>query len=105
LVVLDLMEHEGLIQRATVVGERLAAGLRKLEADGLVTEVRGDGAVWAVALPPGQDPGAARDRILAAGAVVRPIPPDTLAMCPPLMIPDADLDALLAAVRSGLSDG
>ena len=31
------------------------------------------------------------------------IPPDTLAMCPPLMIPDADLDALLAALRSGLA--
>jgi adenosylmethionine-8-amino-7-oxononanoate aminotransferase len=105
LAVLDVMDGEGLVPRATAVGERLAAGLRKLEADGLVTEVRGDGAVWAVALPAGQDPGAARDRILAAGAVVRPIPPDTLAMCPPLTIPHADLDALLEALRSGLTAG
>jgi adenosylmethionine-8-amino-7-oxononanoate aminotransferase len=103
LAVLDVMEQDGLLQRAAAVGERLAAGLRKLEADGLVSQVRGEGAVWAVALPPGQDPTAARDCILAAGAIVRPIPPDTLAMCPPLMIPDADLDTLLAALRSGLA--
>jgi adenosylmethionine-8-amino-7-oxononanoate aminotransferase len=102
LAVLDVLEQEGLVQRATAVGKRLEAGLRALEADSLVAQVRGDGAVWAVALPPGQDPIAARDRILEAGAVVRPIAPDTLAMCPPLMISDDDLDTLLAAVRAGL---
>jgi adenosylmethionine-8-amino-7-oxononanoate aminotransferase len=103
LAVLDVTEREGLVPRAVEVGQRLSAGLHKLEADGLVDSVRGEGAVWAVGLPAGADPAAARDRILAAGAIVRPIPPDTLAMCPPLMIPDADLDELLAAVRSGLA--
>jgi adenosylmethionine-8-amino-7-oxononanoate aminotransferase len=103
LAVLDVLERDGLVQRATLVGERLAAGLRKLETDGLVSSVRGAGAVWAVALPAGQDPNAARDRVLEAGAIVRPIAPDTLAMCPPLMIPDDDLDTLLAAHRTGLT--
>jgi putrescine---pyruvate transaminase len=103
LAVLDVLERDGLVQRATLVGERLAAGLRKLETDGLVSSVRGAGAVWAVALPAGQDPNAARDRVLEAGAIVRPIAADTLAMCPPLMIPDDDLDTLLAALRTGLT--
>ena len=73
-------------------------------SDGLAAEVRGAGAVWALGLAPGRDPVAARDRILEAGAVVRPIAPSTLAMCPPLMIPDDDLDLLLSAVRAGLSE-
>ena len=103
MATLDVMEREGLVQRAVPVGQRLSAGLQALVTDGLVDHVRGAGAVWAVGLLEGRDPVAARDRILEAGAVVRPIAPSTLAMCPPLMIPDEDLDLLLAAVRAGVS--
>ena len=54
-------------------------------------------------MPEGVDPVAARDRVLDLGVVVRPIAPSTLAICPPLVITDDDLDAVPAALRTALS--
>lgn len=98
LACLEITEREGLLDRALTVGARLADGLRGLLADGLVADVRGDGAVWAVAVRDGQDPAAVRDRMLDRGVIVRPIPPLTLAMCPPLVISDADVDRIVSAL-------
>jgi adenosylmethionine-8-amino-7-oxononanoate aminotransferase len=100
LACLDITERDGLAERATQLGARLEPQLRALEADGLVTEVRGLGALWAVSVP---DPVATRDGMLARGVIVRPIAPHTLAICPPLVIEDADLDAIPAAMRAALS--
>ena len=74
-----------------------------LRADGLVADVRGLGALWAVGVPDGVDPVAVRDRVLELGVFVRPIAPSTLAICPPLVIGDDDLDAVPAALRTALS--
>ena len=65
--------------------------------DGLVERCRGVGAIWAVEL--GEDAVPVRDRLLGAGVVVRPIG-QALAMCPPLMIPDEDLDAIVDAIAA-----
>ena len=100
LACLDITEREGLAGRATHIGARLEPQLRALEADGLVTDVRGLGALWGVSVP---DPVATRDRMLAEGVIVRPIAPSTLAICPPLVIGDDDLDAIPAALRTALS--
>ena len=100
LACLDITQRDGLAERATQIGARLEPQLRALEADGLVTEVRGLGALWGVSVP---DPVAARDGMLARGVIVRPIAPHTLAICPPLVIEDADLDAIPAAMRAALS--
>lgn len=102
LACLDLTEREGLLDRATAVGEHLGAGLRTLHDDGLVADVRGAGAVWAVGVPAGTDPVAVRDRVLEAGVVVRPIAPATLAMCPPLVVTDEQLDEVVGALRTAL---
>ena len=59
--------------------------------------------VWAVELHPGQDVTGARDRLLDAGIVVRPIPPSTLAVCPPFVIGSDELEQILAALRSALA--
>ncbi len=57
---LDVIEADGLLDRALAVGARLSDGLRSLHADGLVGAVRGEGAVWAVELNDGVSaPGAA----------------------------------------------
>jgi adenosylmethionine-8-amino-7-oxononanoate aminotransferase len=77
LACIDLTEREGLLDRATAIGEHLGAGLRTLHHDGLVADVRGAGAVWAVSVQAGTDPVAVRDRALDAGVVVRPIAPAT----------------------------
>lgn len=103
LVCLDITEREGLVDRAKEIGARLQPALTGLLADGLVVDVRGEGAVWAVSVPEGTDPVAVRDRVLELGVVVRPIGPATLAMCPPLVITDDDLDAVPAALRVALS--
>jgi acetylornithine/N-succinyldiaminopimelate aminotransferase len=66
----------------------------------LVTEVRGVGALWGVSVP---DPVGTRDRMLDLGVIVRPIAPVSLAMCPPLVITDDDLDAIPAALRAALT--
>lgn len=100
LAALGIHEEEGLVARATHIGARLSDGLRALHADGLVSEVRGEGGVWAVGLTDGRDAPAVRDAALGLGVIVRPIG-TSLAMCPPLVISDAELDRIvdvLAAV-------
>ncbi len=100
LACLDLTEQEGLLERATRIGERLEPQLKALEAEGLVTDVRGVGALWGVSVP---DPVGTRDRMLELGVIVRPIAPVSVAMCPPLVITDDDLDAIPAALRAALT--
>ncbi len=99
---IEIMKAEGLVERAPLIGKRLGDGLRSLQRDGKVAEVRGVGAVWAVGLHEGVNPVAVREATLARGAIVRPIAPSTIAMCPPLMIPDNDIDHLLEALSGGL---
>ena len=103
LACLDVTESEGLLERAALIGARLAPQLESLRDDGLVADVRGLGVLWAVGVPDGVDPVAVRDRVLELGVVVRPIAPSTLAICPPLVIGDDDLDAVPAALWTALS--
>jgi len=98
---LDVIEREGLLDRALVMGERLANGLRSLRDDGLVTEVRGLGAVWAVEVP-GGDAAAVRDRLLGEGVIVRPLG-SALAMCPPLVTTDEQVDRIVDALARVLA--
>ncbi|MHB1740882.1 MAG: aminotransferase family protein [Actinomycetes bacterium] len=100
---LALLREEGLVARAPVVGRRLSDGLRELMTEGLLAEVRGDGAVWAAGLPPGVDPAVVRDRMLEHGVIIRPIAPSTVAYCPPLVITDSQIDRVVAATREALS--
>ncbi len=102
LAALGIHEDEGLVARARHVGDRLSTGLRALAADGLVAEVRGEGAVWAVGLPADRDAPAVRDAALDMGVIVRPIG-TSLAMCPPLMIPDFQVDRIVDVLAAVLS--
>ena len=90
-----MIEADGLLDRALAVGARLSDGLRSLHADGLVSAVRGEGAVWAVELQRGRRgaPGA-RDALLGEGVIVRPLG-TALAMCPPLVITDEQVDRVV----------
>ena len=95
LVNLEIIEREALMARALHVGSRLRDGLQALAKDGVIAEVRGDGAVWAAGLHPNQNCIAIRDRMIELGSVVRAINTDTNAFCPPLVITDAEIDRLL----------
>jgi putrescine aminotransferase len=102
LAALDVTAADGLLDRAKHVGERLADGLRSLAADGIVADVRGDVAVWAVWLAPEHDAVAVRDRMLELGVITRSIGVDTLSFCPPLVITDDEIDRIVDGVASAL---
>lgn len=92
LASMAITEREELLPAAERIGLRLSSGLRALEADGLVAEVRGEGAVWAVSLGEGRDIATVRDAMRADGVIVRAVPPNHLTFCPPLVISDEQLD-------------
>jgi adenosylmethionine-8-amino-7-oxononanoate aminotransferase len=102
LAALFVTESDRLLERATVVGGRLADGLRSLATDGVVASVRGDVAVWAVGLGDGVDAVAARDRVLGQGVITRAIG-DSLTFCPPLVITDDEIDRIVDGVAAALS--
>jgi putrescine aminotransferase len=99
---IELLEREGLLDRAVDVGARLGAGLGTLRDDGLVAEVRGVGAVWALGLHDGDDSVAVRDGMLARGVICRALP-STLTFCPPLVITDAEIDRVVDAAAASLA--
>lgn len=101
---IEITEHDDLLPRATTLGARLSSGLHALLADGLVEEVRGAGAIWAVEITD-RTRHAATDvarAMLDVGVIVRPIGPSTLAMCPPLVMTEAETDRLLDALAATL---
>lgn len=97
-----IQRDEGLLERVPGIERRLGDGLRALQGDGLVTEVRGTGAVWAIQLPEGRDAMKDRDGVLGEGAIVRPLG-SSLAMCPPLVITDTQIDRMVDALATVLS--
>jgi len=102
LAALAITRREGLLERALHVGKRLEDGLRSLVRQGLLAEVRGDGAVWAAGLLPGRDAAAVRDAMLQAGVIVRAVNATTVAFCPPLVIGDAEIDSCTETLRNVL---
>ncbi|MDH3707659.1 MAG: aminotransferase class III-fold pyridoxal phosphate-dependent enzyme [Acidimicrobiia bacterium] len=96
---LELMTAEGLVERATHVGAQIENGLAALAADGLIESHRGAGAVWAAEL--GTNAAPARNAILERGVIVRPIG-TALAVCPPLVISNAEVGTIIDTMAEGL---
>ncbi len=102
---IDLIEKEGLVDRANSVGERMSAGLHALASDGSLSEVRGIGGIWAGALAEGttyERSTAIRDTMLDNGVIARPIG-DSIAFCPPLIISDADIDICIDVLADAIA--
>jgi adenosylmethionine-8-amino-7-oxononanoate aminotransferase len=100
---LALIERDGLVERATTVGERLAAALKATVDGEHIIGVRGDGAMWAVGLGPKANGVDVRDEMLAHEVIARPIGADAMAFCPPLVIDDADIDRCASALAESVS--
>jgi adenosylmethionine-8-amino-7-oxononanoate aminotransferase len=98
---LAIIERENLAERASVLGERLLAGLRDLEELPTVGEARGLGLLGGLELLV-EDAVELADRIRAAGVIVR-ASGQKLVMSPPLVIEEADLDRIVAVVREELA--
>ena len=63
----------------------------------------GEGAVWAAVLHERDDNNKVRDRMVANGVISRPLPGNTMAFCPPLVITDAQVDQCVDALAAALS--
>ncbi len=101
LAACSVLEDPALQERVRSLGARLLAGLRGLVADGLATEARGRGLMCAIDLPRSRAAEAV-DGLLSAGFLANNTTERTLRFLPPLVIDEADLDALLAALREVL---
>lgn len=93
----QILARPEFLARVRHAGERLGAGLEGLKARGLAVEVRGRGLMWGIDLPLARA-GDAVDGLLAAGYLVNNTSPRTLRMLPPLVISDAQIDDLVAAL-------
>ncbi|HCV37034.1 MAG TPA: aspartate aminotransferase family protein [Acidimicrobiaceae bacterium] len=96
---IELMETEGLVDRVDNIGSQLRSGLAALKGDGLIESWRGLGAIYAAEL--GNDAVSARDKMLSAGVILRPIG-TCLAICPPLVITDDEISRLIDTMADAL---
>jgi adenosylmethionine-8-amino-7-oxononanoate aminotransferase len=94
-----IMEREGLVERAKHIGARIEKGLQALSADGTLTGYRGAGAIWAGKLPDDIDATVVRDAMIKKGVIARSIP-GVIAVCPPLVITDQQVDTVLDVFAS-----
>ncbi len=102
LAVLEVLETQDLLARATVAGERLRKSIEALEHP-LVDHVRGVGLWLAIVL---REPIAPAVELAArrAGFLVNAPAPDAIRLAPPLVISDAQLDAFVAVLPAVLDE-
>lgn len=109
---LAILEERGLMEAANRLGPRLQAGLRRYADHPLVGEVRGAGLIAGIELvadkatkapftPIGRVGAQAAVFGHAEGLIFRAIG-DTLALCPPLIVTEADIDEIVARMGRAL---
>jgi 4-aminobutyrate--pyruvate transaminase len=114
LEVLDIFEERDLLGHVRRVGPRLQDGVRRFAGHPLVGEVRGVGLVAGVELvpdkpgrgtfdPPGRAGSLFVARAQAHGLIVRNLQ-DTVALCPPLIISEGEIDELLQKFGRALDE-
>jgi acetylornithine/N-succinyldiaminopimelate aminotransferase len=96
LAVLETLETDGVLQRATLLGERLRKGIEALEHP-LVSHVRGVGLWLGIVLSEPLAPEVER-AAREAGYLVNAAAPDAVRLAPPLVVSEAQLDAFVAAL-------
>jgi len=93
LAVISTIEDEGLLDHATVLGQKLRDGLR---ADPRVTDVTGEGLLVGVVLAEAKAVEVTA-AALEAGFIVNNATPDRIRLAPPLVLTTDDADAFLSA--------
>lgn len=102
---LEVIESDGLFERAAELGRYLRARLDVLAADfpGLVVHPRGRGLMCAFNLPSAADRDELLRRLWQRGVIVLPSGADGVRFRPALTVTHADLDVAIAAVRAALA--
>ncbi|GAA1717685.1 acetylornithine aminotransferase [Propioniferax innocua] len=101
LAVIDVIERDGLLQRAVELGQRLTDGVSALGHD-RVDHVRGQGLLRGIVLTEEIAPAVA-DAALDAGFIINAPRPTVLRLAPPLIIGEAEIDGFIDALP-GLLD-
>jgi 4-aminobutyrate--pyruvate transaminase len=113
LETLAIMKERDLVGHVQRVGPRLQAGLRRFADHPLVGDVRGIGLIAGVELvrdkatraqfdPPGSVGPVFVANAQAEGLIVRSLQ-DTIALCPPLIISEAETDEVLRRFERALA--
>jgi adenosylmethionine-8-amino-7-oxononanoate aminotransferase len=92
-----IIQRESLLDRVTVIEEKLSTAFRALSTEGRVSDARGTGGMWAIGVPAGSHEADLAARLLERGVISRAVP-NTLTFCPPLVITDDQLDFVVAAI-------
>ena len=100
LAVLGIIERDGLLARATELGDHLASAVLALNHPRIVT-VRGRGLLRGIVLADPIAPAVA-DRALAAGFVINAPRPAVLRIAPPLVVEEGQLDSFVARLPAFL---
>lgn len=114
LETIRIIEEDGLVEHAASVGSHMQARLKDLESHPLVAESRGVGLVAAVELvtdkekkvgleTPGILGGMANANLQRLGLVSRNMF-DALALCPPLITTQSQIDEIVDRLKQGLDD-
>ena len=98
---LDIIEREGLLERAASVGTRMLERLQPVEALEAVAEVRGVGLMLGVELAGERDASPVAARALEEGVVVR-ASGQKIVMSPPFVIEDAQADRIVDVLTAEL---
>ena len=111
LQTLEILEKEHLVEHARRMGQRLLDRLRPLERSSIVGEVRGLGLLVGVEIvadratrapfPDGRGSAFVRRHCLEDGLIVRAIS-DTIALCPPLVISESEVDHVADVVAGAV---
>jgi len=114
LKTLEIYERDGIFSLATRRGDYLQNKLREIEQHPLVGEVRGKGLIGAIELvadresgKPFDDKGVgyyAQSRCQANGLISRCVAGASLALCPPLVITESEIDEMISALRTSLDE-
>jgi 4-aminobutyrate--pyruvate transaminase len=115
LETLKIYEDRDIVGHVRSVTPRFQTRLQALAEHSLVGEARGVGLIGAVELvadketreqyPPGNRSGLmVAEKILSHGLIVRGLPGDAVATCPPLIIDDKQIDDLFDRFERGLDD-
>ncbi len=99
---INLIESEGLVDRANHIGQRTEAGLSALASDGVIESYRGVGAVWAADI--GRDSTATKFAMLDKGVFCRGVA-NSVIWCPPLVVTDAEIDTFVEVFHDVVSAG
>lgn len=100
LAVLDTLAADGVLDRVKRLGERIRDGVEGL-GHPLVSHVRGSGLLLGIVLTEPLAP-QVQQAAQGAGFLVNAPAPDVLRLMPPLIIGDAEVDALLRALPGAL---